>query len=772
MKLNELHIGASAKVIEVGGDGSLRRHFLDMGIIPGEIVKLLKFAPMGDPMEILIHGYSLSLRKSEASKIKIEPIEDSPEVEETINYSENTEHPGLGETGKFHDRSHENPLPKGTTLSFAIAGNDNSGRTTLFNQLTGTKQHPGVSAEIKAGQIKGHPDTVVMNLPGFYSLSPYTAEEIVSRNYLLEEKPKGIINIVDANNIERNLYLTTQLMELDIPMVLAVNVIDELRNNGGTILINEMESILGIPVVPISASSNEGVHELVDHAIHVAKYQEKPEKYDICGKDEFGGAVHRCIHSIVHLIEDHAERAGIPVRFAAVKLIEGDKSIEKILSLERNEKQMIEHIIVQMETERGLDRAAAIADMRYNFIRKLCAKTVIKPKESKEHIRSNKIDKILTGKWTAIPIFIAVMFLVIWLSIDVLGSPLQNLLNRGIEHLSLRTDAAMASVGVGDAVRSLVVHGIFGGVGSVLSFVPIIIILFFFLSILRDSGYMARIAFVSDKLLRKLGLSGRSIVPLLVGFGCSVPAVMATRTLPSARDRRRTILLMPFISCSAKIPIYAFFTTTFFPDYGGLVLASVYLFAILVGILVALVMKFIKRKDTPTPFVMELPTYRLPALANVAHIIWDETKDFLQRAFTIIFLASVAIWFLRSFNFRLDFVSDGSGSILAAIAGFIAPLFTPVGLGDWGIVTALISGFVAKESVVATIEVLGLAASMTLTTAIPMLVFCIIYTPCVAAIAAVKRELGRKWALYMILVQCVLAWLLAGAAYVIVRMIV
>ena len=770
MTLKELPIGGSAVILTVGGKGSLRQHFLDMGLIPGARVKLVKYAPLGDPMELRINGYALTLRLADAAKIKVELLEAEeeevvPDVERPVH---DADHPGLGEGGKYHDKAHENALPDGTKLTFALAGNQNCGKTTLFNQLTGSNQHvgnfPGVTVDRKDGVIRGHAETCVTDLPGIYSLSPYTSEEIVSRNFILNEKPRGIINIVDAGNIERNLYLTMQLMELDTPMVLALNMMDEVRNNGGSIRVNEMEEALGIPVVPISAARNEGIDELVEHAVHVARYQERPARQDFCDKNDHGGAVHRCLHGVMQLIEDHAERAGIPLRFAASRLVEGDAAIEQALALEPNEKEMVEHIILQMEEERGLDRNAAMADMRFAFIRRLTAQTVVKPRESKEYRRSRRIDRVMTGRWTAIPIFLVIMCCVIWLSIDVLGAPLQDLLDQGIQGLAGVVGTGLDRWGVAPAVRSLVVDGVFGGVGTVISFVPIIVILFFFLSMLEDSGYMARVAFVTDKMLRRLGLSGRSIVPLLIGFGCSVPAVMSTRTLSSSRDRRMTILLTPFISCSAKIPIYAFFTDAFFPGHGGLVLVVLYLSAILIGIVVALVGKLLPQKDGAAPFVMELPNYRWPGAKNVGHLLWDKTKDFLQRAFTVIFVASIVIWILQSFDFRLRLVEPGE-SMLAAVAGLIAPLFQPLGLGDWRVVTALVTGFLAKESVVATLEVLNVTASLTALTAIPMLAFCLLYTPCVAAIAAVKRELGGKWAVWMIVFQCAVAWVVAWLAY-------
>ena len=778
--LDKLEIGQSAVIKTVKGKGSRRQHFLDMGVIPDAVVKLVKYAPLGDPMEVLIHGYSLTLRKADATMIEVEPqttVTEEPKDDFDANrlyissLPDHNAHPGLGEEGIYHDKTHENPVPKGTILTFALAGQQNCGKTTLFNQLTGANQHvgnfPGVTVDRKDGVIKNHPDTLVTDLPGIYSLSPYTNEEIVSREFILQEKPKAIINIVDANNIERNLYLTMQLMELGTPMVLALNMMDEVRNNGGSILVNEMEAILGLPVVPISAAKNEGVNELVEHAVHVAKYQEEPVRQDFCDKDDNGGAVHRCLHSIMHLIEDHAQRAEIPVRFAASKLIEGDNIVLEALQLSQNEKETLEHLIVQMEEERGLDRAAAMAEMRFTFIKRLCSKTVVKPKESKEYQRSRRIDRILTGKWTAIPIFILVMMAVIYISIDALGAPLQDLLDRGIIWLGDVVGTALASWDVTPAIQSLVVNGIFGGVGTIISFIPIIILLFFFLSILEDSGYMARVAFVSDSFLRKLGLTGHSIVPLLIGFGCTVPAVMSARTLHSTHDRWRTILLTPFISCSAKIPIYAFFTSYFFPHHGGLVLIGLYLFGILAGIVTALITKWFGKKGDVAPFVMELPNYRLPSAKNVAHLLWDKTKDFLQRAFTVIFVASLVIWLLQTFDFQFNMVENGEGSMLAVIAGWIAPIFKPIGLGEWQIVTALVSGFMAKESVVATLEVLGAMNLFTTLTSIPMLVFCLLYTPCVAAMAAIRRELGTKWMFLVILFQCCVAWLCAFFVYLV-----
>lgn len=771
MTLRDLKIGNTAVIEKVGGEGSLRQHFLDMGVIPGAEITLEKFAPMGDPMEFRIHSYELTLRVADAEKILVRPVNGKSERkhDNCISSLKTGEHPGLGEDGVYHDRSEEKPLPKGTLLTFALAGNQNCGKTTLFNQLTGSNQHvgnfPGVTVDRKSGAIKGYENTEVTDLPGIYSLSPYTSEEIVSRRFILDEKPKGIINIVDATNIERNLYLTMQLMELDIPMVLALNMMDEVRSNGGTVRINDMERLLGIPVVPISASKNEGVDELIRHAVHIAEYAEKPHRTDFCRDDGRTGAVHRAIHSIMHLIEDHAVRAEIPLRFAAGKLIEGDKRIEEKLKLDSNEAEAVEHIIIQMEEERGLDRAAAMADMRFSFITELCDKTVVKPSESKEHIRSRKIDKILTGKYTAIPSFILIMALVFFLTFNVIGSSLQNLLQLGINSLTDAVNNMLIAGNVNGILRSLIIDGVFTGVGSVVSFVPIIVVLFFFLSLLEDSGYMARVAFVTDKLLRKIGLSGRSIVPMLIGFGCTVPGVMASRTLPSQRDRRMTIILTPFMSCTAKLPIYGFFIQNFFPRYSGLIMISIYLLGIAVGILVALTAKSTVFKGEAVPFVMELPNYRMPGAKNVLMLLWDKARDFLNRAFTVIFLASIVVWFLQTFDFGLNAVKDSKDSILALLAGFIAPVFAPVGLNDWRIVTALIAGFMAKESVVSTLEVLtagvGITAIMPVSSAISMLVFCLLYTPCIAAVAAIKRELGGKWAALIIAGQCILAWICA-----------
>ncbi len=771
--LDKLEIGQSARIKSVGGEGQRRQHFLDMGLIPDAIIKIVKYAPLGDPMEIMIHGYALTLRKADAALIEVEAC-DGTQTEEKdsdldqlyiTSLPDHNAHPGLGEEGIYHDKTHEKPLPKGTKLTFALAGQQNCGKTTLFNQLTGANQHvgnfPGVTVDRKDGTIKGHPETSVTDLPGIYSLSPYTSEEIVSREFIMKEKPKGIINIVDANNIERNLYLTMQLMELGTPMVLALNMMDEVRNNGGSILVNEMELILGLPVVPISAAKNEGINELVDHAIHIAKYQEAPIRQDFCDKDDHGGAVHRCLHSIMHLIEDHAQRANIPVRFAASKLVEGDAIVMEALRLSQNEKETLEHLIVQMEEERGLDRAAAMAEMRFTFIKRLCEQTVVKPKESKEYQRSRRIDRILTGKWTAIPIFVLVMVAIIYLSIDLLGAPLQDWLDQGITWLAGECGEALARWNVNPAVQSLVVDGIFGGVGSVLSFVPIIILLFFFLSLLEDSGYMARVAFVSDSFLRKLGLTGHSIVPMLIGFGCTVPAVMSTRTLPSERDRKMTILLTPFMSCTAKMPIYAFFVDAFFPKYKALILTGLYLLGIVISILIALVFKRTIFKGEAVPFVMELPNYRLPSAKNVGQLLWEKAKDFLHRAFTVIFIATIIIWLLQSFGPHFNLVTNQHDSILAIIAGWLAPLMIPVGLGDWRICTALISGFMAKESVVSTLDILygqDITSVMTAASAASLLVFSLLYTPCVAAIASIRRELGIKWALGVVLWQCFIAW--------------
>ena len=768
MTLRDLKIGESAVIRTVGGEGALRQHFLDMGVIPGAEVTVVKFAPMGDPMELQIHCYELTLRLADAEQIEVEPIDTRSRRHESAKGVNNTVHPGLGEDGKYHVKADENPLPDSQILTYALVGNQNCGKTTLFNQLTGSNQHvgnfPGVTVDRKDGPIKGYKNTLVTDLPGIYSMSPYSNEEIVSRNFVLDDKPEAIINIVDATNIERNLYLTMQLLEMNIPMVVALNMMDEVTGNGGTIDINVMESMLGVPVVPISAAKNEGVDELIKHAIHIAKYQERPGRQDFCDENDFGGAVHRCIHSIAHLIEDHAETAGIPVRFAASKLIEGDSLILEKLNLDKNEIETLEHVVIQMEKERGLDRSAAIADMRFSFIEKVCEKTVVKPKESKERLRSEKIDRILTGKYTAIPCFIAIMAAVFILTFNVIGAGLQKLLEMGIDALTVAVDKGLSAAGVNSALHSLVIDGIFAGVGSVLSFLPIIVTLFFFLSLMEDSGYIARVAFFMDKLLRKIGLSGRSIVPLLIGFGCTVPAVMSTRTLPSERDRKMTILLTPFMSCTAKLPIYAFFVSAFFPGKGGIVMTALYFLGIAVGILVAFIFKKTLFKGEAVPFVMELPNYRLPGIKNVAQLLWEKAKDFLQRAFTVILIATMVVWFLQSFNWHFNMVSDSSESILASVAGFIAPVFAPLGLGDWRVVTSLISGFMAKESVVSTLEILfGSSVSTAFTTlsAVSLLVFSLLYTPCVAAISSIRRELGHKWAVLVVVWQCAIAWIAA-----------
>ncbi len=776
--LKNLETGQTATVVSVGGEGALRQHFLDMGLIPDADVTLVKHAPMGDPMELRIHGYELTLRLEDAEKIKIRDIrsgddeeQDHADIDAACGEAKEIAHPGLGEGGvRYHVKADENPLPEGEILTFALAGNQNSGKTTLFNQLTGSNQHvgnfPGVTVDRKDGVIKGHKNTLVTDLPGIYSLSPYSSEEIVSREFILEGDVKGIINIVDATNIERNLYLTMQLMELDKPMVLALNMMDEVRNNGGHIMVNEMEAILGIPVVPISAANSEGIRELVDHAIHVAQYQERPGRQDFCGADDHGGAVHRCLHGIMHLIEDHAKKADLPLRFAAAKLAEGDKLILKSLNLSQNEQEAIEHLIIQMEEDRGLDHAAAMAEMRFSFIKKVCSATVIKPKESIEHRRSRKLDRFLTGKYTAIPAFIGVMGLTFWMTFNVVGAILQKWLDIGITALAEVVGEAMSASNVNPVIQSLVLDGVFAGVGSVVSFVPIIVTLFFFLSILEDSGYMARVAFFMDKLLRKIGLSGRSIVPMLIGFGCSVPSIMASRTLPSERDRKLTIIMTPFMSCSAKVPIYAFFTAAFFPGHGGLIMTGLYLTGIIVGILGALLLKGTIFKGEAVPFVMELPNYRLPCARNVARMLWDKASDFLQRAFTIIFIATLVIWFLQTFDIHMNVVADSSDSILATVAGWISPVFIPMGFGDWRLTAALVTGFIAKESVVATIAVLfggkaALTTALTPVAALSFLVFSLLYTPCVAAIAAVKSELGGKWAFVTVLGQCTIAWICA-----------
>lgn len=788
MQLKELKIGESATVVTVGGEGALRQHFLDMGLIPGATVTMVKLAPMGDPMELRIHNYELTLRLADAEKITIQDVHKVNALKETYgkisnvkqcvkNQKTQVQHPGLGEGGIYHTKTSGQPLPNGKIIHFALAGNQNCGKTTLFNQLTGANQHvgnfPGVTVDRKDGVIKEHNETLVTDLPGIYSMSPYTSEELVTRSFLLENKPEGIINIVDATNIERNLYLTMQLMELNIPMVLALNMMDEVRQNGGSVRVNEMENMLGIPVVPISAAKNEGIEELVDHAIHVAHYQERPGRTDFCSPNDNCGAVHRCLHAIMHLIEDHAKAAEIPLRFAASKLAEGDSVVLEKLNLDKNEKEMLEHIIQQMEEERGLDRSAAIADMRFSFIESVCQSTVVKPKESKEHSRSIKIDKLLTGKFTAIPAFVCIMALVFWLTFGVIGAWLSDLLELGINCLTTVVDNGLTAYGINSVVHSLIIDGIFAGVGSVLSFLPIIVTLFFFLSILEDSGYMARVAFVMDKLLRKIGLSGRSIVPMLIGFGCTVPGVMASRTLPSERDRKMTILLTPFMSCSAKLPIYALFTSAFFPDNAVLVMIGLYFIGIIVGVIYAFLLKGTVFKGEPVPFVMELPNYRMPGIKNVWQLLWDKAKDFISRAFTVIFVATIIIWFLQSFDSKLNVVTQSQDSLLAMLAGLISPIFAPLGFADWRICTALITGFTAKESVVSTLTVLlggtttSLSTMFTPFTALVFLVFTLIYTPCVAAITAVKRELGGKWALGVVVIQCCIAWFVSFIIYTI-----
>lgn len=771
MTMRDLKPGQSARIIAVGGEGALRQHFLDMGVIPGAEATLVKLAPMGDPMELQIHGYELTLRLEDAAKIEVEAVREAVPQEEVRRTRRGaTLHPGLGQSGIYHGKTESSPLPDGTILTFALAGNQNCGKTTLFNQLTGSNQHvgnfPGVTVDKKDGAIRGQANTLVTDLPGIYSMSPYSSEELVTRAFLLDERPRGIINIVDATNIERNLYLTMQLMELNIPMVLALNMMDEVRENGGSIRVNEMERLLGIPVIPISAIKNEGIGELVDHAIHVAKYQERPGRMDFCDPQDHNGAVHRCLHGIMHLIDDHARRAQIPLRFAASKLAEGDQMILEKLGLDQNEREMLEHIIQQMEEERGMDRAAAIADMRFDFIEDVCRETVIKPRESKVHARSQQLDHFLTGKFTAIPAFIGIMALVFWLTFSVIGAWLSDLLALGIDALTALVDRGLTAYGINPVVQSLVIDGIFAGVGSVLSFLPVIVTLFFFLSILEDSGYIARVAFVMDKLLRKIGLSGRSIVPMLIGFGCTVPGVMATRTLPSERDRKMTILLTPFMSCSAKVPIYGFFSAAFFPEHSALVMVLLYFTGIAVGILFALLLRGTLFRGEPVPFVMELPNYRLPALKNVAQLLWEKAKDFLTRAFTVIFLATIVIWFLQTFDLKLNVVTDSQTSLLAMLAGLVAPVFLPLGFGNWKISTALITGFMAKESVVSTLTVLlgaeeTLASFLTPLTAASLLVFSLLYTPCIAAISTIRRELGGRWAAGVLVGQCVIAWVAA-----------
>lgn len=768
MTLKELKAGESARILSVGGEGALRQHFLDMGVIPGAEMTVIKFAPMGDPMELQVHGYELTLRLADADQIEIEKIDARAREHKGLSAISNAEHPGLGEEGKYHVKGSKKPLPAEETLTYALVGNQNCGKTTLFNQLTGSNQHvgnfPGVTVDRKDGAIKGHVNTQITDLPGIYSMSPYSSEEIVSRNFVLENRPKAVINIVDATNIERNMYLTMQLLEMDIPMVIALNMMDEVNANGGSIDINKMEEKIGVPVVPISAAKNQGVEELVRHAIHIARYQEKPGRQDFCDENEFGGAVHRCIHAVCHIVEDHAREADIPVRFAATKLIEGDPLILERLGLDQNEKETLEHLILQMEKERGLDRSAAIADMRFNFIERVCESTVVKPVESKERLRSERMDKVLTGKYTAIPCFVLIMLAVFYLTFNVIGAGLQSLLEMGIDSLTEITGRALTAAHVNPVLQGLVMDGIFAGVGSVLSFLPVIVTLFFFLSLMEDSGYIARVAFFMDKLLRKIGLSGRSIVPMLIGFGCTVPAVMSTRTLPSERDRKMTILLTPFMSCSAKLPIYSFFVSAFFPKQGGLVMTGLYFLGIIMGIVTALVYRKTLFKGEAVPFVMELPNYRMPGMKNVAQLLWEKAKDFLQRAFTVILLATMCIWFLQSFDLHFNLVTESKNSILAIISSVLVPIFVPLGLGDWRICTSLISGFMAKESVVSSLQILfggAVAASISPVAAASLLVFSLLYTPCVAAIASIRRELGRRWALGVVLFQCGVAWIMA-----------
>ena len=778
MTIRDMNIGQTCVITRVGGEGALRQHFLDMGVINGAKVTVVKYAPMGDPVELLIRGYQLTLRLDDAQHISVMPADEIQPDDAGSEIISSIDHPGLGEGGRFHDSENEKPLPEGTILTFALVGNQNSGKTTLFNQLTGSSQHvgnfPGVTVDRKDGVIRQYPDTLVTDLPGIYSMSPYSSEEIVSRNFVMNEKPKAIINIVDATNIERNMYLTMQLLEMNIPMVVALNMMDEVRANGGTIDINKMELALGVPVVPISAAKDQGIDELVEHAIHVAKYCEPPLRQDFCDENDNGGAVHRCIHAVIHLINDHAIEAGIPLRFAASKVIEGDSIVTDRLRLDDNEKEMIEHIVLQMEKERGLDRSAAIADMRYSFIEKICSAFVKKPKKSRESVRSERIDNVLTGKWTAIPLFILIMLVVSYLTFNVIGGNLQTLLESLIDGVTVATETILLTARVNDVIRGLVIDGIFAGVGSVLSFIPVVVTLFFFLSLLEDSGYIARVAFFMDKMLRKIGLSGRSIVPMLIGFGCTVPAVMSTRTLPSERDRKMTILLTPFMSCSAKMPIYAFFVDAFFPENKALIFIGLYLLGILISVAIALVFKRTIFRGEAVPFVMELPNYRLPTIGNVTKLLWEKAKDFLQRAFTIIFMATIIIWLLKSFDMHFGLVADQHLSILSVISGWVAPIMRPLGLGDWRICTALISGFMAKESVVSTLEVLfegNVNGYMTSASAASLLVFSLLYTPCVAAIASIRRELGGKWAVFVVLWQCFVAWIMAFAVYLLLQIV-
>lgn len=768
MTINDLETGQSAIIDTVGGEGALRQHFLDMGMIPETEVTLIKFAPMGDPIELRIHDYELTIRRDDAAQITVRAAHNTANQHENVLSRREIAHPGFGEDGKYHPKGSGDPLPEDVLLTFALVGNQNSGKTTLFNQLTGANQHvgnfPGVTVDRKDGMIRGQKNTLITDLPGIYSMSPYSSEELVSRNFVLNESPRAIINIVDATNIERNLYLTMQLMEMNVPMVVALNMMDELRGNGGTIDINRMEEMLGVPVVPISAAKNEGIDELVRHAVHIAHYQERPGRQDFCDERDHGGAVHRCLHAVMHLIEDHVERSELPLRFAAGKVIEGDELITGQLGLEQNELETLEHITKQMETERGLDRSAAMADMRFSFIKKVCDECVSRPQESKEHTRSQKFDKVLTGKYTAIPVFIAVMAAIFFLTFNVIGAWLQEMLENAVGALTGVVDNALAAADVNQVIHDLIIDGIFEGVGSVLSFLPIIVTMFLFLSLLEDSGYIARVAFFMDKLLRKIGLSGRSIVPMLIGFGCSVPAVMSTRTLPSDRDRKMTILLTPFMSCTAKLPIYSFFVAAFFPRYGWLVITGLYVLGILMGIAAALIYKKVMFTGEAVPFVMELPNYRMPTARSVMQLLWEKAKDFLTRAFSVILVATIVVWFLQSFDFHFNLVDDAADSILAMISGLLVPIFKPIGLGDWRIATSLISGFMAKESVVSVLEVLfggNVRTVMSALSAGCLLVFSLLYTPCVAATAAISREMGRKWAVIIVLWQCAIAWLAA-----------
>ena len=779
MTLKDLKPGESARIESVGGEGALRQHFLDMGVIPGAEVTLIKLAPLGDPMELRIHGYELTLRLADAERIKVTRTQETRKTP-SAGRGKKVPHPFIGEPGIHHEKSEEKPYPDDHILTFALVGNQNSGKTTLFNQLTGANQHvgnfPGVTVDRKDGAIRGHANTRITDLPGIYSMSPYSSEEIVSRNFVLQDKPDAVINIVDVTNIKRNLYLTMQLLEMDVPVVVALNMMDEMTQNGGSVDINAMENLIQTPVVPISAAKNEGVAELVDHAIHIAKYREKPARQDYCLPDENGGAVHRSLHAVESLIEDHAVMAGLPLRFAATKVMEGDPMILEQLQLDQNELETLEHITLQMESERGLDRSAAIADMRFAFIEKVCEESVIEPGESKERIRSEKIDRVLTGKWTALPFFILIMGCVFYLTFNVIGAWLQKLMEAGVGALTDYVDAALTAGGANPVLHSLIIKGIFEGVGSVLSFLPIVVVMFFFLSMLEDSGYIARVAFFMDRLLRRIGLSGRSIVPLLIGFGCSVPAVMSTRTLPSDRDRKMTILLTPFMSCTAKLPIYGFFVSVFFPGKGGPIMIGLYLLGIVCGILFACLYKGVLFKGEAVPFVMELPNYRLPSVRSTLQLMWEKAKDFLQKAFSVILIATVIVWFLKSFNLSLSLVEDSADSIMAAISGLLVPVMRPIGLGDWRIVTSLISGFMAKESVVSVLRVLfgpgqGAAVVMSSVQAAGLLVFCLLYTPCVATIASIRREMGNLWAIGVAVGQCVIAWVITFVFHLLLTII-